>query len=198
MRPLPDQAAMPNLSVHGGTHLRPSDKEQIMEASTEITGSTTTNRHGRATISKRIAAITALGLAGFLGVTACTTTSPPPQSQPGSSPRVTQPAQPDPGTSLVAQDSSQQVAQDIADIAVGNGSLTALAGGGETATSATCDPTTVSNPPDVSTPTSASCDITYSDGSVWEQTVSITFDNQGNPVADSTNVGTELSQPING
>lgn len=85
------------------------------------------------------------------------------------------------------------MAHDIADIAVGNGPLTALQGGGETATSANCDPSTVSNPPDVSTPTSASCDITYSDGSVWQQTVTITFDNQGDPVADSTNAGTELS-----
>jgi hypothetical protein len=53
-------------------------------------------------------------------------------------------------------------------------------------------------PPDVSTPTTASCDITYSDESVWQQTVTITFDSQGNPVTDSTNVGTEMSQPTGG
>ena len=80
-----------------------------METSAGITGNTTTNRHGRATISKRIAAIAALGLAGFLGVTACTTTGPgstpvATQSQPGSSPPVTQTAQPDPGTPLVAEE----------------------------------------------------------------------------------------------
>jgi hypothetical protein len=55
----------------------------------------------------------------------------------------------------------------------------------------------VSSPPDVSTPTTASCDITYSDGSVWQQTVTITYDNQGEPVTASTNSGTELSQPTN-
>jgi hypothetical protein len=87
------------------------------------------------------------------------------------------------------------VAQAVADIAVGNGALTALEGSDGQATSASCDPSTVSNPPDVSTPTSGSCEITYSDGSVWQQTVTITFDSQGNLVADSTNVGTELSQP---
>jgi hypothetical protein len=76
--------------------------------------------------------------------------------------------------------------------------LTALAGSDGQATSANCDPSTVSNPPDVSTPTSASCDITYSDGSVWQQTVTITFRSQGNPVTDSTNAGTELSQPASG
>jgi hypothetical protein len=46
-------------------------------------------------------------------------------------------------------------------------------------------------------PTTASCDITHSDGSVG-QTVTITFDSRGNPIADSTNVGTELLQPTGG
>jgi hypothetical protein len=162
-------------------------------------GSATTGR-GWAASSKKIAAIAALGLAGFLSVTACTTTSPvaaptAPQSQPSSTPTaqpavVTNPSpQPDP--------SSQQVAKYVAEIAVGNGPLPALESDGETATYASCDPATVSNPPDVSTPTTASCDITYSDGSIWQQTVTITYDSQGDPVTASTNAGTELSQLTN-
>ena len=94
--------------------------------------------------------------------------------------------------------SPAQVAQWVAQTAVGNGQLDALQNDDGTATDADCDPSTVSNPADVNTPTSASCDITYSDGSIWEQTVTIAFDNQGNPVTASTNEGTELSQPANG
>lgn len=190
-----------------------------MEASTGVTGNAQDIRHpetaGRAARRwaprpKNIAVIAALGLAGFLSVTACTSTSPAaapaatqpppatssqsqpaptPQAQPASTPQDQQAVQPGP--------SPEQVAKDVAEIAVGNGPLTALAGGGVTATYANCDPATVSNPPDVSTPTSASCAITYSDGSVWQQTVTITYDSQGNPVAASTNVGIELSQPTN-
>jgi hypothetical protein len=78
---------------------------------------------------------------------------------------------------------------------VGNGVLAALEGSHGQATSADCDPATVSNPPDVSAPTSASCDLTYEDGAVRQQTVTITFDSQGNPVTASTNVGIELPQP---
>jgi len=131
----------------------------------------------------KIFAIGVLGLVGLFGMAACSNgaAAAPPAAQP-----------PAPTTQTY---SSQGVAQDIAGIAVGNGSLTALAGGDGQATSANCDPRTVSNPPDVSTPTSASCEITYADGSVWQQTVTITFDGQGHPVADSTNIGTELSQP---
>jgi len=147
-------------------------------------------------------------------VTACTSTSPAavpaatqsqpastPQSQPASTPQ-SQPAstpldQPDVQPDVQPGASPDQVAKDVAEIAVGNGPLNALAGGGVTATYADCDPTTVSNPPDASAPTSASCAITYSDGSVWQQTVTITYDGQGNPVAASTNVGIELSQPTN-
>ena len=178
-----------------------------MEASTGITGHAQDTRHpetaGRAARrwaarSKNVAAIAALGLAGFLSVTACTSTSPAAvpaatQSQPASTPLDQPDVQPDvqPGAS------PDQVAKDVAEIAVGNGPLNALAGGGVTATYADCDPTTVSNPPDASAPTSASCAITYSDGSVWQQTVTITYDGQGNPVAASTNVGIELSQPTN-
>jgi hypothetical protein len=129
---------------------------------------------------RTILAIATLGLAGYFGVTAGTTDVPA-----SSSPLPATQTDPSP----------QEVAQDVADAAVGNGVLTALDGSDGQATSANCDPSTVSNPPDVSSPTSASCDITYSDGAVWQQTVTITFDSQGNPVADSTNAGTELSQP---
>jgi len=139
---------------------------------------------------RKIPAVAALGLAGFFGLAACSAASAPPpatQQPPSTTTPQPQPTQTSP--------SPQEVAQAVADIAVGNGELTALEGGDGQASSANCDPSTVSNPPDVSTPTSASCDITYSDGSVWQQTVTITFDSQGNSLADSTNVGTELSQP---
>jgi len=158
--------------------------------------------NGRAILTKRIVAIPALGLAGLLGVAACGTAAPAttsaadqpppastPQTTPASTPQTTQAAQVGP--------SPQQVAQWIAGIAVGNGSLSALQWSDGQATYADCDPSTVSNPPDAGTPTSALCDITYSDGSVWNQTVTITLDSQANPVSDSTNVGTELSQPTN-
>ena len=57
---------------------------------------------------------------------------------------------------------------------------------------------TLSNRPDVSTPTSASCGISYADGSVWRQTVTVTFGGEGKPVADWTNLGTELLLPTGG
>jgi hypothetical protein len=141
---------------------------------------------------RKLIATAALGLAGFIGVAACTTGGPTASQSAYPTAPLPQSTTPQTGPS------AQEVAQDVADIAIGNGSLTALAGGDGQATSANCDPSTVSNPPDVSTPTSASCDITYSDGSVWQQTVTITFDNQGNPVADSTNIGIEVSQPTGG
>jgi len=157
------------------------------------------NLNGKKIRLRKILPIVALGLAGFAGVAACTTAAPASAPTDPQSPPATTQAGPSPqqgGTSpQQASPSPQQVAQDVADIAVGNGPLTALEGGDGQATSANCDPSTVSNPPDVSTPTSASCDITYSDGSIWQQTVTITFDSQGNPVADSTNEGIELSQP---
>ena len=53
------------------------------------------------------------------------------------------------------------------------------------------------DPPAVTTPTTASCDITYSDGSVWQQTVTITYDNEGNPISVSTNDGIELTPAAN-
>jgi hypothetical protein len=154
---------------------------------------------------KKIVAIGALGLAGFAGVAACTTAaSPAPQplapSQPTtttSQPTTTTTTQP-PATTAQPGPTPAQVAKYVANVAVGNGPLNALESSDGEAASADCDPSTVSNPPDVSTPTSASCDITYLDGSVWEQTVTITFDNNGDAVAASTNVGTELSQPTGG
>jgi hypothetical protein len=144
---------------------------------------------------RTILAIAVLGVAGYFGVTAGTTGAavPPPTAQP---PSAAAPGQPPPATQT--DPSPQEVARDVANIAVGNGVLTALDGSDGQATSANCDPSTISNPPDVSTPTSASCDITYTDGSVRQQTVTITFDSQGNPVADSTNAGTELSPPAGG
>ena len=148
--------------------------------------------NGKGIQLRKILPIVALGLTGFVGVAACTTAAPASTPADSQSPPATTQACPSPQQ---AGPSPQQVAQDVADIAVGNGVLTPLEGGDGQAASANCDPSTVSNPPDISSPTSASCDITYSDGSIWQQTVTITFDSQGNPVADSTNEGIELSQP---
>lgn len=182
-----------------------------MNASTETTGTAQHARHsfslnsitttGRrwAASPKKIVAVAALGLAGFLSVTACTNT---PLAAPAPAPSQSQSASPsqpstaaDPSTPTDPSQSPDELAAEIANVAVGNGVLTPLADDDVTAVDATCDPQTVSDPVDVNTPTTASCDITYSDGSVWEQTVTITFDNQGSPAADSTNVGVELSQP---
>jgi hypothetical protein len=155
--------------------------------------------NGKGIQLRKILPIVALGVAGFVGVAACTTAAPASAPADSQSPPATTQAGPSPqqaGPSpQQAGPSPQQVAQDVADIAGGNGVLTPLEGGDGQASSANCDPSTVSNPPDISTPTSASCDITYSDGSIWQQTVTITFDSQGNPVTDSTNEGIELSQP---
>ena len=148
--------------------------------------------NGKGIQLRKILPIVALGVAGFVGVAACTTAAPTSAPADSQSPPATTQAGPSPQQ---AGPSPQQVAQDVADIAVGNGVLTPLEGGDGQASSANCDPSTVSNPPDISTPTSASCDITYSDGSIWQQTVTITFDSQGNPVTDSTDEGIELSQP---
>src|ERR1035438_4674045 len=127
-------------------------------------GSTTTSR-GWATSSKRIAAVAALGLAGFLSVTACTSPTPSPvvtpatpQSQPASTPSAQSAVQ----TTVPSTQpdlSSQQWAQDVAELAVGDGQPQALESDNGTATYATCDPATVSSPPDVSTPTTASCPL---------------------------------------
>lgn len=134
-------------------------------------------------------AITALGMAGFSAVAACATAVPAAlQSRPSAAP-LRAPA--------AAADSSG-VARDIARIAIGNGGLTALDQGDGQASLATCDPGTVSNRPAAGTSTSALCGISYGDGSVWQQTVTVTFDSQGKPVADGTNLGTELLMPTGG
>jgi len=164
-----------------------------METNTGITASTGA-RNGWA---KRVAAVTVLGLAGALGVTACSIHQSPapvhvaapvaPQAQPASTPPAQQavqtiPSQPD--------SDAGETAQNIADYLV---STQFQAGDGTTATDATCDPATVSDPPAVTTPTTVSCDITYSDGSVWQQTVTVTYDNDGNPATVSTDDGIQLA-----
>jgi YD repeat-containing protein len=185
---------------HAGTAGRAAKWTAILPGRCHADGSIGT-RNGWA---KRIAAITVLGLAGALSVTACSTgpsPSPAPthvvapatqQSHPASTPtaqpavRIAPSSQPDSGAGGTAQN--------IADYLV---SSQYEAGDGTTATDASCDPATVSDPPAVTTPTTASCDITYSDGSVWQQTVTITYDNQGNPVSVSTNDGIELAPAAN-
>src|ERR1700722_3811273 len=126
--------------------------------------------------AKRVAAVTVLGLAGALSVTACGTHQSPTPTQ------VVTPVAPQPPTA--SQSTAHQVvvtnpsqpdsqdgatAQNIADYLV---SPPFQAADGPTATAASCAPATVSDPPAVPTPTSVSCDITSSDGSVWQQTVS--------------------------
>ena len=90
------------------------------------------------------------------------------------------------------------LARDIANIAVGKGGLAALGNGVAQATLAVCDPGTVSNPPGPGTPASASCGINYSDGSVWKQTVTVTFNGHGSPVTAWADLGTEILQPTAG
>ena len=132
---------------------------------------------------RKVLALAALSVAVFWGVAACATAV-----QPGSQPRPPSAAPAD----------STGVARDIARIAVGNGGLAALDNGDGRATLAYCDPATVSNRIGADSPVSASCGINYSDGSVWRQTVTVTFDKNGRPVAARTNLGTELLQPTNG
>jgi hypothetical protein len=203
-----------SLSVHGGTNIRLSDKEHTMETSTGITASSQdiprAGTASRATKwsailpcrrspdgsiatpngwAKRIAAITVLGLAGALSVTACSTG---PIRDPALTHVVTPaPQQPPPASTPTAPNSDPGgTAQNIADYLV----FTQFeASDGTTTTDATCDPATVSDPPAVTTPTTASCDITYSDGSIWQQTVTVTYDNEGNPATISTNDGIELA-----
>ena len=61
-----------------------------------------------------------------------------------------------------------------------------------------CDPGTVSSRPRADGPVSVSCGISYSDGSVWRQTVTVSFDGLGGPVTDRASLGTELLQPAGG
>ena len=132
---------------------------------------------------RKVLAIAALGVAGFGGVAACASAVP---------------ASSQPRPPSVAPTDSTGVARDIARIAVGNGGLAALDNGGGRAALAYCDPGTVSDRPGAGIPVSASCGISYSDGSVWRQTVTVTFDSHGSPVADWTNLGTELLPPTGG
>ena len=137
---------------------------------------------------RKVLAIAALGVAGFGGVAACASTVPA-GGQPRSSSSALSPAAPT---------HNEEAARNIARIAVGNGGLAALYNGNGRATMATCDQGTVSNRPQAGAPMSASCGISYSDGSVWRQTVTVTVDSHGVPVADGTNLGTELLPPTGG
>ena len=130
---------------------------------------------------KRTPAIAVIGLAGLLGVAACGA-------------RVQATPVPVPPAAPINSDS---LARQIANIAVGKGAggLTALSDGDGQATVAYCNPSTVSRPPHASTSASVSCAIGYSDGSVWQQTITVAFDSHGRPIAGWANVGTEIVQP---
>ena len=130
---------------------------------------------------RKVLAIAALGGAGFCGVAACATAAPAASLRPSA-----------------AATGNSGVARDIARIAVGNGGLAALDQGDGLAALATCDPGTVSSRPGVSTSMSASCGISYADGSVWRQTVTVTFGSNGNPVGEWTDLGTEVLLPTGG
>ena len=131
----------------------------------------------------KILVIAALIVAGICGAAACGTAG-----QASSQPRSPSGAPADSAT----------MAGDIARIAMGNGGLAALDNGDGLASLAYCDPATVSGRLHAGTPVSVSCGISYSDGSVWRQTVTVTFDGHGRPVADRASLGTELVQPAGG
>ena len=139
--------------------------------------------------TRKVLAIAALGVAGSLGVAACSTAAVPELLHSGTSAAPLRPP--------AAAAASSVTAREIARIAIGNGGLPALDQGDGQAYLATCDPGTVPNRPG-GTSTSALCGIGYGDGSVWEQMVTVTFDSQGRPVADGTNLGTELLMPAAG
>jgi hypothetical protein len=132
---------------------------------------------------RKVLAIAALGMAGFCAVAACGTAV-----QASSQPRAPS----------AAPTASTGVAGDIARIAVGSGGLAALDNGDGQAILAYCDPSTVSARIGAGAPVSASCGINYSDGSVWRQTVTVTFGSHGSPVADWANLGTEVLPPTAG
>src|SRR5271169_2578344 len=116
---------------------------------------------------RKVLAVAALGAAGFCAVAACGAAGQG-ISQPQPSASVLSPS--------AAPTDPNGMARDIARIAVGTGGLAALDNGDGRATVAYCDPGTVPSRPRVGTPVSASCGISYSDGSVWRQTVTVTFD----------------------
>ena len=131
---------------------------------------------------RKALAIAALGLAASCGVAACGTgAAAASRSQPQAAPA-----------------DNAGLARDIANIAVGKGGLAALGNGVARATLAVCDPATVSKPPGPGTPASASCGINYSDGSVWQQTVTVAFNGHGSPVTSWASPGTEILQPTAG
>jgi hypothetical protein len=132
---------------------------------------------------RKVLAVAALGVAGFCGVAACGTA-------------VQASSQPRPPSGAPAD--SAGVARDIARIVVGEAGLAALDNGDGQAALAYCDPGTVSARIGAGTPVSASCGISYSDGSVWRQTVTVTFGSHGSPVADWANLGTEVLPPTAG
>lgn len=99
----------------------------------------------------KVLAIAALGVTGICGVAAC-----------GAAVQAS--SQPRPPS--VAPTGSSSMARGIARISVGNGGLAALHNGLSVATLAYCDPATVSGRLHASTRVSASCGISYSDGSV--------------------------------
>jgi hypothetical protein len=130
---------------------------------------------------RKTPAVAVIGLAGLLGVAAC-------GARVQVTPLPAPPAAPMTNTSL---------ARDIANITVGTGTggLTALADGDGQATVAYCNPSTVSRPLHASTPASVSCGIRYSDGSVWQQTITVAFDSHGHPITGWANRGTEIVPP---
>jgi hypothetical protein len=135
---------------------------------------------GRKADMRKTPAVAVIGLAGFLGAAAC-----------GAHVQVTPvPAPP-------AAPMNNTMARDIANLTVGKGTagLGALADGDGQATAAYCNPGTVSRPPHASTPASVSCRIRYSDGSVWQQTITIAFDSHGRPIAGRANRETEIVPP---
>jgi len=131
----------------------------------------------------KVLVIAALIVAGICGAAAC-----------GAAVQASSQPRPPSGAPV----DSASMARDIARIAMGNGGLAALDNGDGLASLVYCDPATVSGRLHVSTPVSASCGISYSDGSVWRQTVTVSFDGLGRPVADQANLGTELVQPTGG
>jgi len=135
---------------------------------------------------RKVLAIAALGMAGFGGVAACASTVP----------AGAQPRSPASAPSRAVPTTHEGAAQTIARIAAGNGGLAALNNGSGRVVMATCDPGTVSDRAGAAM--SASCGIHYSNGSVWRQTVTVTFDGHGIPVADGANLGTEVLPPTGG
>lgn len=127
-------------------------------------------------------AVAALGLAGLLGIAVCGVS-------------VAASAAPQSPTAPVGNTSA---ARETASIAVGKSGLPALSSGVGQATLVYCDPSTVSHAPNVSRSTSARCGINYSDGSVWQQSITVIFDRHGHPVADSATQGTEILPPTAG